>query len=383
MAQINQSLIELETPHILLDQDRIQANIQLIQDIGNTRGVNVRPHIKTHKCIELARQQIDAGATGITSSKVDEALVFINNGIRSVTVAYPLVVDSKLDRLIAAARAHDVDLRLIVDSPAGVDAIAQVAERHQKQISIFLKIDVGLHRCGLTEDDPDMVELVQKIIGEPNLNFVGLLSHAGHTYGADDADAARQIAQEECGIMNRVRKRLESNGIEVSEVSVGSTPGTLASDSYEGITEIRPGNYIFMDRMPLRLKVIELNQIALSVLATVVSKNADYFIIDSGSKTLSSDQGAHGMSGMEGFGLAYPLFWLDHFEDTNYEMIVTRLSEEHGIVIRNDFDLAIGSKVRLIPNHSCVVANLLNTYTVLKDGQITDQWNIAARGQVH
>ena len=141
-------------------------------------------------------------------------------------MAYPLVVDSKLDRLIAGARAHDVDLRLIVDSPAGVDAIAQVAGRHQKQISIFLKIDVGLHRCGLTEDDPGLVGLVQKIVQEPDLNFVGILSHAGHTYGADDADAARKIAQQECETMNRVRKRLESNGIEVSEVSVGSTPGT-------------------------------------------------------------------------------------------------------------------------------------------------------------
>ena len=119
MGQIDTSLLELETPHILLDQDRLQANIQLIQDIANTRGVNVRPHIKTHKCLELARQQIGAGAVGITSSKVDEVLVFINNGIRSVTVAYPLVVDSKLDRLIAAARAHDVDLRLIVDSTCG------------------------------------------------------------------------------------------------------------------------------------------------------------------------------------------------------------------------------------------------------------------------
>ena len=149
MGQIDQAILQLETPHILLDQDRLQANIELIQDIGNTRGVNVRPHIKTHKCLELARQQIDAGAVGITSSKVDEALVFINNGIRSVTVAYPLVVDSKLDRLIAAARVHDVDLRLIVDSAAGVDAIAKVAERHGKHVSIFLKIDVGLHRCGL------------------------------------------------------------------------------------------------------------------------------------------------------------------------------------------------------------------------------------------
>lgn len=116
------------------------------------------------------------------------------------------------------------------------------------------------------------------------------------------------------------------------------------------------------------------------MLATVVSQNSEYFIIDAGSKTLSSDQGAHGMPGMEGFGLAYPA---ERFEDTDHEMIVTRLSEEHGFVIRKDFDLETGSKVRLVPNHSCVVANLLDTYTVLKDGQITQQWDIAARGQVH
>ena len=113
------SLSELETPHILLDQRRLQANIRLIQNIADTRGVKLRPHIKTHKCLEIARLQIDAGAIGITASKVDEALVFITNGIRSITVAYPLVVASKLDRLTAAARTHDVDLRLIVDSPAG------------------------------------------------------------------------------------------------------------------------------------------------------------------------------------------------------------------------------------------------------------------------
>lgn len=374
------SLSELETPHILLDQRRLQANIRLIQNIADTRGVNLRPHIKTHKCLEIARLQIDAGAIGITASKVDEALVFITNGIRSITVAYPLVVASKLDRLIAVARTHDVDLRLIVDSPAGVDAIARAAEYHQIHISIFLKIDVGLHRCGLTEDDPRLVELVQKIVREPALNFLGFLSHAGHTYGAEDMDAARKIAQEECEILMRVRKKLESVGVEVAEVSVGSTPGTLASDSYHGITEIRPGNYVFMDRMPLRLKLIELKQIALSVLATVVSRNSDYFIIDAGSKTLSSDKGAHGMAGMEGFGLAYPV---DRFEDKDYEMIVAKLSEEHGFVARKHFDLEVGSKLRLVPNHACVVANLLDTYAVLKDGHIAEQWNIAARGRVH
>ena len=374
------SLTELETPHILLDKQRLHRNIRLIQDIADTHGVNLRPHIKTHKCLEIARHQIDAGAVGITASKVDEALVFIKNGVRSVTVAYPLVVASKLDRLIAAARTHDVDLRLIVDSSAGVDAIAKAAENHRKQISIFLKIDVGLHRCGLAEDDPGLVELVQKIVREPALNFVGILSHAGHTYGSEDMEAAREIAEYECGILMRVRKKLEGVGVEVSEVSVGSTPGTLASDSYDGITEIRPGNYVFMDRMPLRLKLIVQNQIALSVLATVVSRNSDYFIIDAGSKTLSSDKGAHGMAGMEGFGLAYPA---DRFEDSEYEMIVAKLSEEHGFVARKDFNLEIGAKLRLVPNHACVVANLLDTYAVIKDGHVTEQWHIAARGCVH
>ena len=371
--------LDVETPHILLDYERLQANIRLIQNIADARGVNLRPHIKTHKCLEIAQRQINAGAVGITASKVDEALVFIEYGVRSVTVAYPLVVASKLDRLIAAAHAHNADLRLIVDSPAGVNAIACAAEKHQKQIDVFLKIDVGLHRCGLTEGDRHMVGLVQSIVQAADLNFVGLLSHAGHTYGAEDMGAARNIAQEECETMMRVRAKLEGAGIDVAEVSVGSTPGTLASDSYDGITEIRPGNYVFMDRMPLRLKLIEPNQIALSVLATVVSQNADYFIIDAGSKTLSSDQGAHGMAGMEGFGLAYPA---DQFEDKDYEMIVAKLSEEHGFVTRKGLDLEIGAQLRIVPNHACVVANLLDTYAVLKDGHITEQWDIAARGCV-
>lgn len=372
-------LLELETPHILLDYERLQANIRLIQNIAVSRGVNLRPHIKTHKCLEIARRQIDAGAVGITASKVDEALVFIKNGIRSVTVAYPLVVASKLDRLITAAHAYNADLRLIVDSPAGVNTIAAAAEKHQKQVDVFLKIDVGLHRCGLTEGDRRMVGLVQSIVQAADLNFVGLLSHAGHTYGAEDMEAARKIAQEECETMMRVRAKLEGAGIDVAEVSVGSTPGTLASDSYDGITEIRPGNYVFMDRMPLRLKLIEANRIALSVLATVVSQNADYFIIDAGSKTLSSDQGAHGMAGMEGYGLAYPA---DRFENRDYEMIVAKLSEEHGFVTRKGLDLEIGAQLRIVPNHACVVANLLDTYAVLKDGHITEQWDIAARGCV-
>ena len=374
---IGKSLAEIETPQMLLDKTRLQNNIQHISQLANALDLKVRPHIKTHKCIEILRLQLDAGAVGITASKTDEALTFIENGVKSVTVAYPLVVESKLDRLIESAR--DVDLRLIVDSFAGVEVISRVATRHDKVVDIFLKIDVGLHRCGIREDNPRLVELAKAIDAAPSLNLIGLLSHAGHVYGAPTADDVRKTAQEECQILNRVREQLKDNGLQLSEISVGSTPTVLASNTYDGITEIRPGNYAFMDRTPLRFALIEPDQIALTVLATVVSANADYFIVDTGSKTLSTDQGAHGIAGMEGFGLAYPL---DRFQEQSGEMIIAKLSEEHGFVERRDFDLPIGAKLRIVPNHSCVVANLAETYAVVADDKVVDRWKVAARGQV-
>lgn len=374
---IGRSLSEIDTPQMLLDKGRLENNIQHISQLADAQNVKVRPHIKTHKSIEIFQLQQDAGAVGITASKTEEALTFIENGVKSVTVAYPLVVESKLDRLIAASR--DVDLRLIVDSFAGVETISRVATRHNKTVDIFLKIDVGLHRCGVTEDNPHLVELATAIDAAPGLHLIGLLSHAGHVYGAPTADDVRNSAREECHILNRVRDTLEANGLQISEVSVGSTPTVLASDTYDGITEIRPGNYAFMDRTPLRFSLIGLNQIALTVLATVVSANSDYFIIDTGSKTLSTDQGAHGITGMEGFGLAYPL---NRFGEQSGEMIIAKLSEEHGFVVRRDFDLPIGAKIRVVPNHSCVVANLADTYAVVADDKIVDAWQVAARGQV-
>ena len=257
--------------------------------------------------------------------------------------------------------------------------IAQVAKRHGKQIGVFLKIDVGLRRCGIVEDDPLILKLATAIQEESILNFLGLLSHAGHAYGAENRDHVWKIAKNEHQILSRVRQKLEAVQIEVKEISVGSTPTILASDTYATITEIRPGNYVFMDRTPLRLGLIQPQEIALSILATVVSVNPECFIIDAGSKVLSSDQGAHGIAGMEGYGLVYPL---DCFEDFGHEMIISKLSEEHGFVARRNFDLPIGSVVRIKPNHSCSVANLANFYVVSNGDKIIDKWKIDARGQV-
>ena len=372
-------LTQIETPAVLLDLDQLLENARSVQRAADSRGIEVRPHVKTHKCLAIAKLQIEEGATGVTASKTDEALQFISGGIQSVTVAYPIVVPAKLDRLIETAASHEAELRIIFDSETGVEAIAEATRRHATTVGVLLKVDVGLHRCGLQEDDPRLIPLVKKVAGDESLRFLGLLSHAGQAYAAPDAESVRQIAKQECEMLGRIRRKLEGEGIEVPIISVGSTPTVLASDTYDGITEIRPGNYVFMDRTPIRLGLVHPDKAALTVLATIVSANSDYFIIDTGSKVLSSDLGAHGNTSVADFGFACPV---EHYAAKEHSLSVAKLSEEHGFIKRDGVDLPIGSRVRIIPNHSCVVANLVGEYTVLKGDGSVESWPLEAQSCV-
>ena len=368
----------LETPRVVVDHARLSANIARMAGLARAAGVALRPHIKTHKCREIARLQLAAGAAGLTASKTDEALVFIEDGAPSLTVAYPVLDPRKLDRLLAAAREKGCDLRIIADSEPGAAALEAAAARHACNLPVLLKIDVGLHRCGLAPDHPGLLPLARRIAGSPSLRLAGLLSHAGHAYAARDAAGVREVAREENRLMNRVAGNLRAAGLEVREISVGSTPTVLACDAWDGITEIRPGNYVFMDRTPLRLGLATAADVSLWVLATVVSANADWLIVDAGSKVLSSDGGAQGTS-MDGHGLALPL---DAGDDLSQALPVLRLSEEHGFVQRGDSRLGVGDVLRILPNHSCPVANLAESLTVLHPDGGTDEWAVAARGRV-
>lgn len=371
---VGQHVADLETPEVLVDRERLLANLKRVQRIADAHCVRLRPHIKTHKCIEIAQLQLELGAIGLTASKVDEALAFIESGVaRSITLAYPIIDPRKLDRLIAAC--GDVDVRLIADSSTAVDAIARAARRAEKQIRVFVKVDVGLHRCGVSESDRQLVEMARRISDSAQLQFAGLLSHAGHSYGARDREEIAAIAADECAILNRARDCLKARGIEVAETSVGATPTVLAGKTFDGVTEIRPGNYAFLDGTALRLGLAKFNEIALSVIATVVSKNDRYFIIDAGSKVLSSDTGPHATASDTGFGSAFAL-------DDDERLCVVRLSEEHGFVERASKDLPIGTKLRVFPNHACPVANLADRLTVESDGVVCDEWIVAARGKM-
>jgi len=391
-------LTSLETPCVVLDYEKLEENIKLIQNKANQNNVSLRPHVKTHKCIEIAALQKQHGAVGITCAKISEAAEFIKQGFHSITVAYPIVDERKLLRFLQLCNEHSVELKLVVDSIVGLQRLINVTSEIslRQPIDVFLKIDVGLHRVGMREDDPQLIPLVSMLSKQSMLRFLGLLSHAGHAYAAKDSNAIEAIARDESEILKRVKFRIERelSPLVVSEVSVGSTPTVLASKDFSGITEIRPGNYVFMDRTQFSKGLIDYDQISLFVLATVVSFNEDYIIIDSGSKVLSSDMAPHGLNntGLEGYGDVFTL--KDWFSKRN-KMILIKLSEEHGW-IQNRFGLCeknsieIGSKVIVIPNHACPVVNLSKELVVIgKQENQNDNthcsplfWKVAAGGGV-
>jgi D-serine deaminase-like pyridoxal phosphate-dependent protein len=375
----NNDLEGLETPCVLVDYDRLQANMRMMQEKANNKLVSLRPHIKTHKCIEIARMQIKEGAVGITAAKTDEALVFINSGVKSVTIAYPTLNPAKLDRLFKAAITKGTELRMVVDSIEGINSLSQACDKNRLAIFVFLKIDVGLHRCGIQENDPNLITLVHKLVDDPHLTFAGILSHAGHAYGKSNSKEIDKVSHEEWSIMQRVRKQIERGGHQVLEVSVGATPTALVSKYYEGITEIRPGNYVFMDLTPVRQGLISKDRVALSVLTTVVSSNNDYHIVDAGSKTLSSDIGAHGLVQSSGYGIA---FKLKNFDSCSNPLTVVKLSEEHGFVKRDNGNIQIGERIRILPNHACPVSNLAKEFVVVSKGSVINRWPVNARGCV-
>lgn len=373
------SLFDLETPCVTVDHRKLIDNIKFMQHIANKNSVFLRPHIKAHKCVRMAKLQIKEGAIGVTASKTDEAIVFIKGGIKSITVAYPIINKEKLDRLFMSAIDNNTEIRMVVDSIEGITSISAVSNKYDVHIPVFVKIDVGLHRCGLSENDPALIDLVNTIYDDQNISFAGLFSHAGHAYAANNADDIRLIASEERNILLHLRQKIQNEGRNIAEISVGATPTALVSNTYSGITEIRPGNYVFFDMTSVHKGLISAERIALSVLATVISKNDSYYIIDAGSKTLSSDMGAHGTVGSGTYGQACKL---DDYENTSASMPITKLSEEHGFVQRNGTNLKIGDKVRILPNHSCPVANLAEYLFIIDNDTVLDKWSVDARGCV-
>lgn len=372
-------LSQLRTPCVLIDTARVERNLERLQSAVNSRGLRLRPHAKTHKSIDLAKRQIARGAVGICCAKLGEAEVFAAAGVDDIRLPYPLnpVNAERVLELLDRTR-----LSFIVDHMAVAEGWSEAMLRAGRAVEVLVKVDVGFHRCGIDPAREDAAEFVARIAELPGLTFRGLLSHAGHGYGATSEAQIRGIAEAEAETMSALAEAVRAKGIEVAEISVGATPTVRYSVAQEGLTELRPGNYIYFDRTQVSLGAAAWDDCALTVLARVVTKPAsDRIILDSGSKTLTNDL-ARGFAPAPGYGAV--LRSITGVQSPDHSLIVERLSEEHANVRVTGVAHALepGDLVRIVPNHSCVVSNLVDTAWLVDGEQVLERLDITARGRI-
>lgn len=364
------SLEGLGTPSALVDLDRLERNVAWMGQRADNLGVRLRPHVKTHKCIEIGRMQTRGHFGGITVSTFAEASAFARAGFRDITWALPLPLSRLAD---AASLSQQVDrLNLLVDHSATVQALSQHAQGSGLEFDLMLKIDCGNHRCGVDPQSDQATELVRHIVSSRGLCFRGVLAHAGHAYDCTTQQQVQSVARMERDVTVGFAQRLRQAGIQVDTVSVGSTPTMAVADDLDGVTEIRPGNYVFFDLFQATLGSCSREDIALFVLATVlgVYPNRNTFVIDAGALALSKDPGARHIDRDSGYGAV-------DVRGAGTCRVIS-LSQEHGVVEGLDrAGVVPGSKVRVLPNHSCLTAAMFDCVEVVRGERRVDRWHLA------
>ncbi|MBD2848288.1 alanine racemase [Paenibacillus sp. IB182496] len=358
---------ELDTPCVAVDLDRLEANLQRTAALASAANIGLRPHTKTHKSVQISRRQLELGAVGITVAKLGEAEVMAEAGIADIVIAYPIVGESKLKRLERLLRR--IRVAVSTDNYEVAAALSELGERLGRRIPLYIDVNTGLNRCGM-EPGPETAELVQAISGLPGVSVAALMTHAGHAYAESDREGARRVAREEALALLETAELIRGQGAPAPGISVGSTPTSKFAGETPGVTEMRPGAYVFGDCSQLFAGLIEEEECALRVYATVVSTpRPGTAIIDAGSKTLSSDLCKH----RAGYG------YIPAIPDA----VISSLSEEHGIVtLPPGAYLQIGDIVALIPNHCCTVVNLHDRLTGMQAGRPVSTIEVDARGRV-
>lgn len=358
------SIDALPTPALLLDLEVLEQNLARMAGRAEALGVALRPHVKTHKCVEIGERQRALGATGITVSTLYEAAVFADHGFDDITWAYPVIL-SRIPE--AAALAERCTLRLVVDSDDGLDAL----ELTGHAFHVWLKVDCGYHRAGVDPAAEHAVRLAKRLGDSRTLRFDGVLTHSGHAYQARSPDDLARVAGQERDVMVAFAERLSAQGIAVPAVSLGSTPAMSAVDHLAGVTEIRPGNYVFYDYTGVALGACEVRDCAVTVLASVVSAppGGRHAVVDAGALALSKDWG-RGAPGETGMGRIFA----DYAAGTlRRDAMLTSLSQEHGIV---NARLPVGARLRILPNHSCLTVACWDEYIVVRGEEVVGQWGI-------
>jgi len=377
------TLADLPTPALLLDLDVLDANLARMQARADRLGVALRPHAKTHKCIEVARRQRDLGARGLTVSTLAEARFFAAAGFDDLTWAFPVVFSriAEARRLAERTTPHltpHLTLHLTVDSEEAVAALAA----EDFPFSVFLKVDCGYGRAGVAADSPRAVELARRLAAHPRLRFAGLLSHSGDAYAAATPDEARRAAEGERRALAQLARRLRdggdgARGIEVPVVSAGSTPAMAVVEDLTGVDEVRPGNYCFYDGTQAALGSCTPAECAVTVLTSVVScqPGAGHAVVDAGALTLSKDSGPSHLGERWRWGMGAVFRDHDAYRAgrPDPDLHLTSLSQEHGKTSR---PLPLGARLRVLPNHSCLAVPLHAAYRVVRGEQVVGRWEI-------
>lgn len=350
------NIAELDTPAVLVDLDRVERNLARWQAYCDRHGIRNRPHIKTHKVVELARRQVELGAVGICCQKLGEAEVMADGGLADILIPFNLLGRAKLGR--ARALADRLALEVSADDAAVVDGLAEAFASAARPLPVLVECDTGARRCGVQTPEAAR-ELALRIARARGLAFGGLLTYPAK--GAPERAAA---------FLGEAKALIEAAGVAVPKVSSGGTPDMWRAHESPVVTEYRVGTYIYNDLMEVACGAATLEDCALTVLATVVSRpTADRAILDAGSKSLTSD-----LNGQTGHGriVEHP------------EAVIYALSEEHGHV-----DLgacpsrpALGQKVRIVPNHACPVSNLFDRIVTVRGDRVEGSLAVAARGRV-
>ncbi len=359
---------ELPTPALMVDLDVLERNLDRMAKLCRDQGVGLRPHTKTHKTPEVGRMQLDRGALGLTVAKVGEAEVMAEAGLDDLLVAFPIFGGEKLCRLAQIARRRRVLVSL--DHEATAWELSKAASSQQATVGVLVEFDAGFHRCGLPPG-PGCVALTKKIEQMPGLKFRGLMTYFGNVWGT--REERRQEAEQVRKRVARALAAFAEASMPVEIVSGGSTPSAEFAGLVPGLTEIRPGTYVYNDMNTYHQGACRMEDCAVRVLATVVSTAVHgKAIMDAGSKTLSSDLLGSGPKTGYGYVVEAP------------DASIIKLNEEHGHldVTNSTHQFHVGEVLTVIPNHVCTCVNMHDEAFLLRGGEVVGSWRIAARGKI-
>lgn len=357
----------------MLEIGRVRQNAERMSDIACRSNVHLRPHVKTHKCVEVARIQTTGHDGAITVSTLAEAKAFAKHGFDDITYAVP-IEPGKFAEAVEILNSG-VKLNLLTDGADIASQLDDAAGKAGVKFDVFVKIDCGTHRVGVEPHTAEAVEIPRTISDAKNLNFAGILTHAGHSYDVKTKEEILEVARHERDVMVELAGRLRGMSIEVPTVSIGSTPTMSVIDHLDGIDEIRPGNYIFFDAFQATLGSCGFEDTALTVLTAVIHKDRTRrrLVVDAGAIALSKDRGPVGVDPACGYGHVLDI------EGNETGMRVTGLSQEHGEVAAvGDIDaferIKVGDRLRILANHSCLTTAQHSHYNIIEDGKFIDRW---------